>query len=72
MILVNNPGSSVSYAQLQHSEWNGLTLTDTVFPTFLWIGGVSLALSLVRRIEDCAPRSQLLRQVCKRAIILPR
>ncbi len=70
MILVNNPGSSVSYAQLQHSEWNGLTLTDTVFPTFLWIAGVSLVLSLVRRIENGAPHAPLLRQVSKRAIVL--
>jgi predicted acyltransferase len=70
MILVNNPGSSLTYAQLQHSEWNGLTLTDTVFPTFLWIAGVSLVLSLGRRIENGAPQGQLLRQVSKRAIVL--
>ncbi len=70
MILVNNPGSNTSYAQLQHSQWNGLTLTDTVFPTFLWIAGVSLVLSLVRRIENGAPRALLLMQVTKRAIVL--
>jgi hypothetical protein len=31
MILVNNAGGKVSYAPLQHSAWNGLTLCDLVF-----------------------------------------
>ena len=47
MIVVNNGASSkVSYAQLLHSEWNGLTLCDMVFPSFLFIVGVSTYLSL--------------------------
>lgn len=47
MIVVNNGASSkVSYAQLLHSEWNGLTLCDMVFPSFLFIVGISTYLSL--------------------------
>ncbi len=46
MILVNNPGSwGHIYAQLEHSVWHGWTFTDTVFPFFLWIAGVAIALS---------------------------
>jgi predicted acyltransferase len=70
MVLVNDPGSDASYAQLKHSEWNGWTLTDTVFPSFLWIVGVAIALSLFRRLESGVPRRQLLLQVARRASVL--
>lgn len=46
MILVNNAGGKVSYAPLQHSVWNGLTLCDLVFPFFLFIMGISTYISL--------------------------
>lgn len=60
MILVNNPGSwSDSYGQLKHSAWNGWTLTDMIFPFFLWIMGVAMTFSFARRRESgaSAPRS---------------
>src|SRR4026207_867948 len=46
MILVNNPGTSPVYWPLDHAEWNGLTPTDWIFPFFLFIVGVSIAISL--------------------------
>lgn len=45
MIIVNN-GWEVSYEQLRHSDWNGLTCCDLVFPFFLFIMGVTTYLSL--------------------------
>ena len=52
MILVNTPGDGrVAYAQLEHAKWNGFTLTDLVFPTFLFLVGVSIILSLSARIS---------------------
>jgi len=37
MILVNDPGDwEHLFRQLDHSAWNGWTLTDLVFPTFLF------------------------------------
>ena len=43
MVLVNNAGSGRdSYRQLQHAEWDGWTITDTVFPSFVWIVGVAI------------------------------
>lgn len=43
MIMVNNPGSwEYVYAPLRHSDWNGCTPTDLVFPFFLFIVGVSM------------------------------
>ncbi|MFO1253727.1 MAG: heparan-alpha-glucosaminide N-acetyltransferase domain-containing protein [Inhella sp.] len=52
MLLVNNPGDwGHVYAPLQHAVWHGWTPTDFVFPFFLFIVGVSLALALGARIE---------------------
>ena len=49
MILVNNPGSWAHvYPPLLHSEWNGCTPTDLVFPFFLFIVGVSTAFSFAK------------------------
>jgi len=71
MVLVNNAGSDRdSYFQLRHSAWHGWTLTDTVFPTFVWIVGVAITLSLGKRIAAGVPKGKLLAQVCRRAAIL--
>jgi predicted acyltransferase len=46
MTIVNNPGDwGHIYAPLEHAEWNGYTLTDLVFPSFLFIVGISTVLS---------------------------
>ena len=42
MIMVNNNGGDGAWAQMHHAEWNGLTATDLVFPTFLFVIGVSI------------------------------
>jgi len=50
MILVNDPGDwGHVFGPLDHAEWNGWTLTDLVFPTFLFLIGVSLVFSLESR-----------------------
>ncbi len=55
MILVNDPGDwAHTYAQLDHATWNGFTLTDLVFPNFLFIVGASIILSLHSRIRRSA------------------
>jgi predicted acyltransferase len=71
MILVNNAGNGkASYAQLRHSVWNGCTLTDIVFPIFLFIVGASIALSLRRHISQDASRATILLQVLKRSLLI--
>ena len=46
MTIVNNPGDwGHVYAPLLHAEWHGCTPTDLVFPTFLFIVGVSVVLA---------------------------
>ncbi|MET1162116.1 MAG: heparan-alpha-glucosaminide N-acetyltransferase domain-containing protein [Pseudoxanthomonas sp.] len=68
MLLVNNPGDwGHVYAPLLHSEWNGCTPTDLVFPLFLFIVGVSIALGIVPRVEAGADLAELRRAVLIRA-----
>ncbi len=56
MILVNNPGSwSHVYAPLRHAQWHGCTLTDLVFPFFLFIAGVAMRFSLAK-VDFCRNR----------------
>lgn len=46
MIMVNNNGQNdLAYRAMNHSPWNGFTPTDLVFPTFLFIMGISVVLS---------------------------
>src|SRR5437868_90776 len=68
MILVNSPGNDTAYWPLDHAEWNGLTPTDLVFPFFVFIVGVSLVLSLSKRLEQGVPRATLFAQVLKRTL----
>jgi predicted acyltransferase len=70
MILANNAGDgTVSYAQLRHSIWDGCTLTDFIFPAFLFIVGCSVDLSLGARLLH-ASRGAVLRQVLRRAVLI--
>jgi predicted acyltransferase len=71
MILVNNAGDGPeSYWPLKHAEWNGWTPTDLIFPFFLFIVGVSMAFSFKARLKGGESRSQLLRHVLWRGLIL--
>ena len=69
MVLVNNGGQQ-NYHQLEHSAWDGWTATDIVFPSFLWIIGVAITLSLGKRVEAGVSRASLFRQVLRRSAIL--
>ena len=68
MLLVNYPGDWAHvYAPLLHAPWHGFTPTDLIFPLFLFIVGVSIALSVVPSQEAGADRAVLSRQVLVRA-----
>ena len=70
MILVNNPGSDFAYAPLKHSQWNGWTPTDLIFPFFLFIVGVSLVLSFRSRMERGESKRTLLGHTLRRSAII--
>ena len=69
MILVNNPGSfSNIFWPLDHAEWNGCTLTDLVFPFFLFAVGNSASFVLPKLKE--ADFLTYFKKVFKRSIYI--
>jgi predicted acyltransferase len=69
MILVNNPGSwEHVYSPLLHAKWNGLTPTDLVFPFFLFIVGVSIALAYSKRLSEEANKNKLVQKIMVRSL----
>ncbi|MGC1548885.1 MAG: heparan-alpha-glucosaminide N-acetyltransferase domain-containing protein [Rhodanobacter sp.] len=69
MLLVNDPGDwDHVFAPLDHSKWNGCTPTDLVFPFFLFVVGVSVALAILPRLEQGAVPSTLTRAALWRAL----
>ena len=69
MLLVNDAGDwGHVYAPLQHADWHGCTLADLVFPFFLFIVGVSIALSVGVRVDAGADAAALRRGVWVRAL----
>jgi predicted acyltransferase len=71
MITVNNPGIETHvYPILEHAGWNGLTLADLVFPSFIFIMGVSIVLSYSGQQAKGLPTSTMLRKTFRRAFIL--
>jgi predicted acyltransferase len=71
MILVNNNGDLPNaYWPLKHSEWNGWTPTDLVFPFFLFIVGVAMAFAFSSRLKRGESRQKLLGHVLWRGVAL--
>jgi predicted acyltransferase len=69
MIMVNNSTSS-AWPQMQHADWNGFTATDLVFPTFLFVVGVSIVFSTEARLRRGDSRAKLALHAVRRGVIL--
>jgi predicted acyltransferase len=70
MIMVNNTGGEGAWTQMRHAAWNGLTATDLVFPTFLFVVGASIVFSTQARLLRGASRARLAWHTLRRAVIL--
>lgn len=71
MILVNNPGDWGNvYTPLLHADWHGCTPTDLVFPFFLFIVGVSIALALSKRKARGDNQAAMLRKILTRTALI--
>jgi predicted acyltransferase len=69
MIMVNFPGSwDHVFTTLNHSDWNGLSFTDLVAPFFLFIVGMSIALSQERHRLSDASKGPLYRRILFRSL----
>jgi predicted acyltransferase len=69
MIVVNTPGSwNTIYAPFRHAPWHGFTITDLVFPTFLFVVGNAMSFSM-RKFEK-QPDHVFLKAVLKRTALI--
>ncbi len=70
MIMVNNNGGHGAWGFMKHAAWTGLTATDLVFPTFVFVVGISVVFAIEARLARGATRGQLARRAVQRAVIL--
>jgi len=68
MIVVNNSIETVSYRPLLHAPWNGLTPTDVVFPTFLFVVGVALSYSIGK--YESLGEAAVLGKIARRTVLI--
>lgn len=66
------PGGSECWlaGQMEHVEWNGLRLYDTIFPLFLFISGITFPFSYTKQVDAGASRARIYRKVFVRALVL--
>jgi predicted acyltransferase len=70
MIMVNNNGGPGSWHFMNHAAWNGLTATDLVFPTFVFVMGISTVFAIESRLARGATRGEIVRHAALRTVIL--
>lgn len=70
MLLVDGQGGTQTWGIFKHSEWQGLTFTDCIAPSFMWIVGVSMCISLHNRVQRGDSLTALLKHIFRRSAIL--
>ncbi len=68
MIIVNNPGSDISFAPLDHAKWFGFTPTDLVFPSFLFAMGNAMSFAM-KKFAGLSDTSVILK-IVKRSVLI--
>ncbi|KAI1279615.1 Heparan-alpha-glucosaminide N-acetyltransferase [Halotydeus destructor] len=68
MIYVNYGGGG--YSMLAHKPWFGLTIADTIFPCFIFIMGISVALSVRKQVVAKEPFKSVVCQMIRRSVNL--
>lgn len=67
MIMVNNRGPH-SFKEMQHAEWHGFTLTDLVWPSFLFVMGA--AMIYAKRKWETMPQKDVIYKIIKRTVLI--
>lgn len=71
MLLVDYPGDEgAGYRLIRHAPWNGLTAADLIFPSFVFLMGISIVLSFSARLRRGETRQQIAWHAAKRSVIL--
>jgi predicted acyltransferase len=69
MIMVNNNGGH-AWHPFEHSAWNGWTPTDEVFPTFLFLVGVTTVFSMESRFKRGESAAAQVPHIIRRFVVL--
>ncbi len=66
------PNGSESWLalQMEHVAWNGLRHHDTIFPTFLFIAGISFPFSYAKQLANGKSRKQIYQKIIYRGCML--
>jgi len=68
---VNDNGDGKhAYWAMKHADWNGFTPTDLVFPTFLFLVGITTVMSTAARLAKGATKQSLFLHTLWRAVVL--
>src|SRR6202451_1552913 len=60
-IVVDNPGSDEhAYWPIVHAEWNGWSPADFIFPSFVFLVGVSMVFSFAARLRRGESRRKIM------------
>jgi predicted acyltransferase len=71
MIIVDNPGSDEgAFWPIKHAKWNGWTPADLIFPSFLFLVGIAIVLSISSRRARGQTNREILLHAVKRSLLL--
>lgn len=51
------------YWWLEHAAWNGIHFADFVFPSFLWIMGVCIPISVKSQLAKNIPKKEIIHSI---------
>ena len=64
------PGLKFLGEQMGHSQWDGFTFYDLIFPLFLFLAGISFPFSMAKQLSFGKTKSAVSLKVLKRGLIL--
>jgi predicted acyltransferase len=66
----NTPFTKAIYHQMEHENWEGFTFLDSIFPMFLFLVGVLIPYTIIRRIQQGIDHKTLYLHITKRTLVL--
>ncbi len=64
------PLTAAAQREMAHPLWSGFSWWDVIMPTFLFVSGVTIPLSVTRRLEQGEARSRIYWRLFKRLLVL--
>jgi len=69
-LIGDNPVTKLIAEQLKHSDWQGCTFEDLIWPSFMLIVGISLPFAFAKRVKLGQSYSTMFFHAAKRSVIL--